>query len=174
MKKLAAGILVALALPGAAMAQESAPTPKESASEACRAERDKVGTEVFKATYGTNKNKKNAFGKCVSKRTSEAKKAETEAKNTCKAEREADRAAFEQKYGTNKNKKNAMGKCVSSQSKQAMKAETAENVSAAKACKEERSKDREAFAEKYGTNKNKRNAFGKCVSATEKEQAEQS
>ena len=33
-----------------------------------------------------------------------------------------------------------------------------------KACKAERKADRAAFAEKYGTNKNNRNAFGKCVS----------
>ena len=126
MKKIALGALVALAIPaGTAMAQDSeTPTPKQSASQACRDERSQVGAEVFRATYGTNKNKKNAFGKCVS-----------------------------------------------SQQKETMKEETEENVSAAKACRTERSEmGSEAFAQKYGTNENKRNAFGKCVSRTEKAQ----
>ena len=169
--KIALGAVLALSLPGVALAQETtepAPTPKESASDACRAERAKVGEATFRATYGTNKNKRNAFGKCVSKRTGEAKTATTEAKNTCKAEQDADAAAFAQKYGTNKNKKNAFGKCVSGQSKAAMAEQTKTNVSASKACREERSKDAAAFAAKYGTNKNKANAFGKCVSKTAK------
>ena len=38
---------------------------------------------------------------------------ETNAAQDCRAERDADRAAFEEKYGTNKNKRNAFGKCVS-------------------------------------------------------------
>ena len=37
-------------------------------------------------------------------------------------------------------------------------------MNAAKACKAERTTDPDAFREKYGTNRNKRNAFGKCVS----------
>lgn len=43
----------------------------------------------------------------------------------------------------------------------------------AKACKAERAKDPVAFASTYGTNKNKRNAFGKCVSAKAKANAKQ-
>ena len=42
-------------------------------------------------------------------------------------------------------------------------------MNAAKTCKAERTADPAAFREKYGTNKNKRNAFGKCVSKTAKE-----
>ena len=37
-------------------------------------------------------------------------------------------------------------------------------MNAAKQCKAERKTDAAGFAEKYGTNKNKKNAFGKCVS----------
>ena len=36
---------------------------------------------------------------------------------------------------------------------------------AAKECDSERTADATAFAEKYGTNENNRNAFGKCVSS---------
>jgi hypothetical protein len=48
-------------------------------------------------------------------------------------------------------------------------AEDAAEVSAAKACATERGTTDAtlaAFAAKYGTNKNKNNAFGKCVSQT--------
>src|SRR5919197_1022722 len=44
---------------------------------------------------------------------------------------------------------------------------------AAKACKAERAADPAAFTAKWGTNKNHRNAYGKCVSATARGQVEQ-
>ena len=45
-----------------------------------------------------------------------------------------------------------------------MRAEVKADVNAAKGCKTERKADPAAFRAKYGTSKNKRNAFGKCVS----------
>jgi hypothetical protein len=101
----------------------------------------------------------------------------TTAQKLCRAERgttDATKAAFADKYGTNKNKKNAFGKCVSktaaAQRKQGdTAAEDAAEVKAAKACSTERGTTADsiaAFAQKYGTNKNKKNAFGKCVSKT--------
>ena len=44
---------------------EAAPIVK-GASKACKAERTAIGVEAFNAKYGSNKNKKNALGKCVS------------------------------------------------------------------------------------------------------------
>jgi hypothetical protein len=44
---------------------------------------------------------------------------------------------------------------------------------AAKACKAERAADAAAFTKKYGTNKNGKNAYGKCVSAKAREATEQ-
>ena len=44
------------------------------------------------------------------------------------------------------------------------------DVNAAKACKTERKADPAAFRAKYGTSKNKRNAFGKCVAKLAKAQ----
>ena len=99
----------------------------------------------------------------------------TNAAKECKTERgstAATREAFRVKYGTNKNGKNAFGKCVSKTAKankqksdEADAAKIKARKSAAKDCAAERtSLGREAFAVKYGTNKNKRNAFGKCVS----------
>ena len=40
---------------------------EENAAKTCKAERVKLGVDAFKARYGTNPNKANAFGKCVSK-----------------------------------------------------------------------------------------------------------
>ena len=78
-------------------------------------------------------------------------------------------AAFAAKYGSNKSKTNAFGKCVS-QTRSELSAETADEIeNAAKQCKAERKADPSAFASKYGTNANKRNAFGKCVSKTVRE-----
>ena len=91
----------------------------------------------------------------------------TNAARECRSERgttAATREAFRVKYGTNKNGKNAFGKCVSRRSKAEEKQREAAHSNAAKECKAERALDAQAFAEKYGTNKNKRNAYGKCVS----------
>src|SRR4051794_35083944 len=117
MKRSLLALTAALALPvtASALAQDTAPAPKDSASQACRAERTAMGTDVFRAAYGTNKNKKNAFGKCVSKRTKTEEANSEAAENTCKTEQNADQAAFTAKYGTGKKGKNAYGKCVSSQ-----------------------------------------------------------
>lgn len=75
----------------------------------------------------------------------------------CRSERgatKATREAFRAKYGS-------MSRCV--------RQNAAENATAqknaAKECNaEHEAMGAEAFAEKYGTNRNGRNAFGKCVS----------
>ena len=174
-------LIGALALSTTAFADDSAPTPEPttpSASKQCRTERSAMGVALFRMTYGTNKNKHNAFGKCVSKRThattEAAKDAKKNASKDCTAEETADPAAFKAKYGTGKHGANAHGKCVSQKAKtetaKTVKDEVKADVSAAKACKTERKADPAAFREKYGTNHNKRNAFGKCVSKQAKAQ----
>jgi len=152
------------------------PTPQQQ----CRSERDQMGKATFAQTYGTNKSRSNAFGKCVSKRThatdTAAADAHTNASKQCNAEEAADPAAFKAKYGTGKNGSNAHGKCVSQKAKaettQTVADETDADVSAAKSCKAERKADPAAFKTKYGTNANKSNAFGKCVSAKAKAQTD--
>src|SRR3954454_6251092 len=181
MRKLA--ILGALALMAApASAATAGSTAKSDAQKQCRAERTAMGTQTFRDTYGTNKNKRNAFGKCVSHRTHQNKATEKTAHQNaakdCKAERAADPAAFQQKYGTGKNKKNAFGKCVSqkarAKTKQAEQSQVQAEENAAQQCKDERAADPAAFQQKYGTNKSKSNAFGKCVSQKAKAQQQQS
>ena len=100
-----------------AVAEPAADDAAANAAQECKAERT-ADAAAFAERYGTNKNKKNAYGKCVSGKTSEAVDEETEhrvnAAKTCKALREDDKPAFEAQYGT---KKNAFGKCVSATAK---------------------------------------------------------
>jgi hypothetical protein len=182
-RALVAAAGAALLVAPATAAAKPTKADRKNAAKECRTERGTSAAtrEAFKLRYGTNKNKRNAFGKCVSRRSKDQEKErESAAKNAakeCKAERaDIGVQAFNDKYGTNKNKKNAYGKCVSGKAKaKQKKADEADlkriraRKSAAKECAAER-KDigREAFAEKYGTNRNKRNAFGKCVSGKAK------
>ena len=167
MRKLLVLIVLALSIPAAAIADDTTPAPstQDAAQAACRAQRTAIGDAAFKQLYGTNANKANAFGMCVSKASKSAQENDSAAVGACKTEQAADRAAFAKKYGTNKNGTNALGKCVSATSTDADHADQAATIAAAKSCKTEQAADRAAFAKKYGTNANKANAFGKCVSA---------
>lgn len=170
------GAIVVLAAPASAAAAQPSKADKREAQKECR---DLRGTtdatrEAFNAQF------KN-FGACVSQKAKEAKAERKEAtKNAsqeCREERgdtDATREAFRQKYGTNENKSNAFGKCVSQKAKAKRAEQDAEDAeaaderkSAAEDCDTERGdteESRAAFEAKYGTNGNKRNAFGKCVS----------
>lgn len=91
---------------------------------------------------------------------------EKNAAKSCKAERALGVDAFNKKYGTNHNLKNGFGKCVSGKSKKKTEGDQQGTLNAAKQCKKERADmGVEAFANRYGTNHNKANAFGKCVSS---------
>ena len=159
---LAAAAALALVPGASAVAEET------NAAQACKQQRSTMGEATFKATYGTNKNRSNAFGKCVSKMQKAQEENRESANAQCRAERDADPAAFAQKYGTGKNGKNAFGKCVSQKAKASNDETSKAVVNAAKACKAERKADPQAFQSKYGTNENDRNAFGKCVSSKSK------
>ena len=162
---------LSLALPAAALASGDSP----NASQTCKTQRTQMGASAFRATYGTNADGSNAFGKCVSKMSSAQSRDRGAANTACKAEQADPNFAaghggktFDQFYGTNKDGKNAFGKCVSAKSQQSDQARTEAIVSASKQCKTERKSDPAAFKQKYGTNKNKSNAFGKCVSSKAK------
>jgi hypothetical protein len=95
------------------------------------------------------------------------------AAKACKAERDADPAAFRQTYGTNENGRNAFGKCVSKKVRAEIRKDVAAFKNAAKECRAERNADPAAFRQNYGTNHNGRNAFGKCVSSKVKHSEQQ-
>jgi hypothetical protein len=166
----------ALAIPAISIAADPpSQQNKDNAAKFCKALRDASGRDNFRSMFGGGKN---AFGKCVSKNAKKDQHqdqvAHDNAAKTCKAERAQDPAAFKDKYGTNKDKSNAYGKCVSQhakQNKQQMdQQETQSATNAAKDCRAEKKQDPAAFKDKYGTNKNKSNAFGKCVSQKEHQQ----
>ena len=134
---------------------------KKSTQQQCKAEH-KADADAFKETYG-----KNAMRTCKKGDVEEATIEVRSASQDCRDERSADPDAFKETYGTNENGKNALGKCVSAAVKAENREDTAEFKNAAKACEAERDADEAGFNEAYGTNKNGKNAFGKCVSTKE-------
>jgi hypothetical protein len=186
MKKitLVAGLALILVLPTIAVAK---PTPdkgdKRAAKTECKTLRGHSAAtrEAFRTQF-------RSLAACVKAHAAdEAQEEQTAHKNAaqeCREERSADQAAFQEQYGTNGNKKNAFGKCVSQKAKAKEKAADAEDQqeatdfkNAAKECDAERGDTdatRQAFAEKYGTNANKKNAFGKCVSQKARESEDDS
>ena len=82
------------------------------------------------------------------------------AKAECKTLRgatDATREAFRAKF-------RSFGACVSRTARDEAREEKSARTNAAQDCKTEREADPVAFMEEHGTNPNKRNAFGKCVS----------
>ena len=92
-----------------ALAADPTPADFKNAAKYCKALRSK-GVEAFNAEWGTNANKKNAYGKCVSKTAgnrAEAREDAAEAKATaeCKKQKAEDAVKFAETY------KN-LGQCV--------------------------------------------------------------
>ena len=181
---LAVALVALLALTAAAVGKPPAePKQIQTAQKQCKLERGKTKAtrEAFKAKY-------HSMSRCVrenaAEESAEEQKARTNASKECKAEAadatfavEHDGKSFAEFYGANANDKNAHGKCVSSKAKakkaemDAADAQEAKDFkNAAKACADERrSLGASAFANNYGTNPNKRNAFGKCVAGKTRE-----
>jgi hypothetical protein len=124
-KKTIVGVIAmcSLLLPVAAVAADgAAPAPSTVANQICKQEQVTLGVN-FKSTYGTNANKSNAFGKCVSKNAKNAKD------------------------------KNAFGKCVSAKATASANAHAAAAATAPKQCKAAAKADAAGYAAKYGTGK---------------------
>jgi hypothetical protein len=169
--------LIGLVVPVAAMAGTGVPTAGSIANQLCKQQQTSMGTATFKLTYGTNASRSNAFGKCVTKNSANARQDLSNAAKTCKAQ-QADTGfaaahggkTFDQFYGTNNSKgkgadNNAFGKCVSALVKQSVDTQARAATTAAASCKADRKANAAAFATSYGT---ARNAFGKCVAAKTK------
>ena len=106
--------LVAAMVVPAALAADPVPADFKNAAKYCQALRTAKGVDAFKTQWGTNPNKMNAFGKCVSA-TNKAKakknddeKADDDEKNedageskataACKKQQTADAAKFAKDY----------------------------------------------------------------------------
>ena len=150
----------------------AAPPGGQDASRACKAQRNAIGMSAFRLQYAPAGKPRDAMDACVALQVQLVTTEEKNAAKACRAERgttQTSKAAFDEKYGTNANLKNAFGKCVSQKAAEDVAEARLATLNAAKACKAERGTTpttRAAFDEKYGTNANNRNAFGKCVSQT--------
>ena len=179
MKRLLLACVVALVLAPVALADE----PGDSgAAAACKALQ-----KTAPAMFGPNGTYKN-LGACVSAKSQQAGGNGSNAAKTCKAEQADTNFAsthggksFSDYYGTSENangKGNAFGKCVSGKAKAETTSENKAELNAAKQCKAQRadagfagSHGGKSFNDFYGTNGNKKNAFGKCVSALAKQKS---
>jgi len=81
--------LAALSVPAVSSAAVSQ-TDFKNAAKFCKALRADMGASTFKQTFGTNKNKSNAHGKCVSKHARTMDDVHSDAVKNCRAERDAD------------------------------------------------------------------------------------
>jgi hypothetical protein len=115
-RTLAICALIGAVLVPSALAADPVPADFKNAAKYCKAVRTAKGVEAFNSQYGTNANKKNAYGKCVSSTANvKAEKredaAEAKAAADCKKQKADDAAKFAEKY------KN-LGQCVKAQSNQ--------------------------------------------------------
>ena len=167
LKALFAALAVAAILPVAALADPASASDKANASRSCQTVKTALTDATFKATYGAN-----AFGKCVSAWTKTEHQNRHAATAACKVE-QADTGfatthggkTFAQFYGVGKSGANALNRCVQSKRVAASAADKQALVAAVATCKAERkSVGDAAFKALHGTNADKSNAFGKCVS----------
>jgi len=170
MRKLILLTVTALfAVPALAVAgSPPSPASQAAAVKQCTTERN-ANTAAFKLTYGTPPTRSNAFGKCVSKLAQQNEQEHANAAAQCRTERSSDPTGFAANYGTGPKHMNAFGNCVSQKAKAAAAARVAATKAAFQTCWTERKANVAAFRSKYGTNADKSNAFGKCVSAQAKQ-----
>jgi hypothetical protein len=178
LKTLIAACLAAAALPVAALADPAEPSDKANGARVCHALKTSLGETTFNATYGTNADKSNAMGKCVSAWTQAEHQNRHAAETACAAEQADPNFAsthggktFAQFYGVGKKGANALQRCIQAKLQAARAAQQQATTKAAKACRAERTTLGDtAFKAKYGTNADKSNAFGKCVARLAKAQ----
>jgi hypothetical protein len=161
-------VVVAVVVPVAAFAG----TSSASARSDCAKLRATVGAAAFSQAYAT-------FGACVSRYAPIEQLVTSGAKATCTAQQaDPDFAAthdgktFDQYYGKGKKDQNAFANCVSIVAKAIRTAERQGRMNPARTCRSIRAQlGASLFDMSYGKNKNDRNAYGKCVSATARLQA---
>ena len=160
----------------------STPNPNQVAAQQCTAELHAMGIKAFKGLNGDPPKGKHAMRNCQRQHGKSAKNVVNNAAHQCKAE-QADPnfaaghggMAFDQFYGTNHNDRNSFGKCVSGKAHELQDQQEENLQNAAQQCRAERSDPNfaashggKSFTDFYGSNRNKRNAFGKCVSGKAK------
>ena len=132
--------------------------------------------KTFDEFYGTGKKGRNAFDNCVSIVAKANRRAEQQGRmnpaRTCRTMRTTlGVSLFRLSFGNNKNDRNALGKCVSANAR----LQAHNELSASAGCANQQSDPNfasnhagETFDQVYGTNADRSNAFGMCVSSTAK------
>jgi hypothetical protein len=164
---IAAMAVALVAVPPAAAAHggDRPDSGKKNRSHACKALRAQMGAELFRETYGTNRNKRNAHGKCVSEHRRPFRKLVAQAVRECKAQLEAKQSRFF-KGDDRRDDRRAFRQCVKDRLRALLAERRAALEAAAKSCDAERTADAAAFREKYGRGEHKRHAFFRCVVQT--------
>jgi hypothetical protein len=132
------------------------------------------GGKTFDQYYGSGKKERNPFANCVAIVAKANRQAEQQGRmnpaRTCRAIRTQLRTSlFDLSYGKNKNDRNAFGKCVSATAR----LQSGNELSASATCATQQADPNfaaghggQTFEQHYGTNADRSNAFGKCVSGT--------
>ena len=182
MKRIGSVVLCCLgvaAIGGSVALADNASNPNWVAAHQCTTELHAMGVKNFKALYGDNAPKyQHAMRNCQRQHGKSANNVVNNAAQQCKAEQADPNFAsthggltFDQFYGTNDNDRNSFGKCVSTKAHEALDQQDGNVLNAAQQCRAERNDPGfagdhggKSFTDFYGSNKNKKNAFGKCVS----------
>ena len=160
LKALFAALAVAAILPVAALADPASASDKANGARSCQTAEDGADRRDVQGDYGTNADKRNAFGNCVSAWTKAEHQNRHAAETACKTE-QADAAfatahggkTFAQFYGVGNKGANALNRCVQAKRIAESAADKQDVVAAAKTCKAERkSMGDVAFKAAYGTN----------------------
>jgi len=160
-------ILLIVAVAVLAPVAASAGSNSTSARSDCAKLRATMGATAFSKAYTT-------FGACVSRYAPIEQQVTSSANVTCRAQQADPNFAathngetFDQYYGSGKKTQNAFAHCVSIVAKANREVEQQGRMNPARTCRAIRTTLGVAlFDLSYGKNKNDRNAFGKCVSAT--------
>jgi hypothetical protein len=158
-----------LATPGVAFAHgdDDSRTGEKNRSKACKALRAQMGTDLFRATYGTNRNKRNAHGKCVSKHRPVFKRLVVQAVSECRAQRQAALLRHSKRDDRPQHAdRRAFRECVQEKLRALLAEHRAAVKAAVQSCVAERAAGPAAFREKYGKGEHKRRAFFRCVVQT--------
>ncbi len=153
MKRLLIAVFaLSLVAPTAATAQPNG-SDRQNAAEECREMRSEMGRSDFADEFGTNRNDRNAFGKCVS-RLARQEEGEREGSGS--------NAAVECKAKNLEGRD--FGECVSSEAR-SNKDDSDERNAAITCSKLRSSMGTGDFNDSFGRNRGDRNSFGKCVSS---------
>ncbi|MEX2644661.1 MAG: hypothetical protein WD249_00195 [Gaiellaceae bacterium] len=123
-------------------------TRMDNPARICKELRSEMGASAFATMWGTNPNKRNAFGKCVSHHAKMQQQATAAAQNECKGL-----------------KGQARRQCVATSASARFEVRRTALAAAAESCATELRASRSAFLQKYGkgSKRNVKAAFAACV-----------